>query len=169
MTRAAEKERKAPRRPTSAARTRTVPRPSRESAAEQWVVKRNAHLESSFHARIEEINRGASARVLIGAAEVLQVPRERLYDLVGLSSSTAKRKVANDEKLDPYVTERLMQIGGVEKLAEDVFGDRDRASEWLKTSNISLGNVAPLAMLGTEIGRREVSRILNAIAYGGAA
>ena len=97
------------------------------------------------------------------------MPRERLYDLVGLSASTAKRKVAKNEKLDPHVTERLMQIGGVEKLAEDVFGDRDRASEWLKTSNISLGNVPPLSMLGTEIGRREVSRILNAIAYGGAA
>lgn len=169
MAQATEKEGKVPKRPASAAQTHTVQRHSRASAAEKWVIKRNAYLGSSFHVRIEEINRGASARDLVGAAEVLRVPRERLYDLVGLSTSTAKRKVAKNEKLDPYVTERLMQIGGVEKLAEDVFGDRDRASEWLKTSNISLGNVAPLSMLGTEIGRREVSRILNAIAYGGAA
>ncbi len=169
MAQTTEKEGKVRKLPASAAETPAVRRPSRTSAAEKWVVKRNAYLRSSFQLRIAEINRGASARDLVGAAEVLQVPRERLYDLVGLSASTAKRKVAKNEKLDPHVTERLMQIGGVEKLAEDVFGDRDRASEWLKTSNISLGNVPPLSMLGTEIGRREVSRILNAIAYGGAA
>lgn len=169
MVQPAEKESKGRKRPSSAAETDAVRQHGGASAAEKWVVKRNAYLRSSFQLRIAEINRGANARDLVGAAEVLQVPRERLYDLVGLSASTAKRKVANNEKLDPYVTERLMQIGGVEKLAEDVFGDRNRASEWLKTSNVSLGNVPPLSMLGTEIGRREVARILNAIAYGGAA
>lgn len=169
MAQPVEKESKARTRPARAAGTHAASRQHRASAVENWVVKRNAYLRGSFLSRIAEINRGASARDLVGAAELLQVPRERLYDLVGLSASTAKRKVAKNEKLDPYVTERLMQIGGVEKLAEDVFGDRDRASEWLKTSNISLGNVPPLSMLGTEIGRREVSRILNAIAYGGAA
>ena len=139
------------------------------SVAQRWIIKRNAYLQASFQRRIAEINRGADADDLVGAAEVLQVPREQLYDLVGLSVSTAKRKLAKNEKLDPYVTERLMQIGAVEKLAEDVFGDRNRASEWLKTSNAGLGSVAPLSVLSTEIGRREVSRILNAIAYGGAA
>ena len=169
MAHAVEKEGKAPKRPARAARTPAVRRPGSESAAVTWLAKRDAYLRGTFRARIEEIERGASAIDLVGAAEILQVPRERLYELVGLPASTAKRKLANNENLDPYVTERLMQIGGVEKLAEDVFGNRDRASEWLKTSNISLGNVAPLSLLGTEIGRREVSRILNAIAYGGAA
>lgn len=169
MAHAVEKEGKVRKRPASATPARAVRRPGGESAVVTWVAKRDAYLRGSFHARIERIQHGASASDLVGAAEILQVPRERLYDLVGLPASTAKRKLARNEKLDPYVTERLMQIGGVEKLAEDVFGDRDRASEWLKTSNISLGNVPPLSLLGTEIGRREVSRILNAIAYGGAA
>ncbi|MCC4118449.1 MbcA/ParS/Xre antitoxin family protein [Aromatoleum toluclasticum] len=62
-----------------------------------------------------------------------------------------------------------MQIEEVEKLAETVFGDRARASEWLRTSNESLGGCAPLSRLDTEDGRREVARILNAIGYGGAA
>lgn len=169
MAHAVEKEGKARKRPPRATPSGAVGRPGGESAAVTWLAKRDAYLRGSFHARIEKIQDGASASDLVGAAEILQVPRERLYDLVGLPASTAKRKLARNEKLDPYVTERLMQIGGVEKLAEDVFGDRDRASEWLKTSNISLGNVPPLSLLGTEIGRREVSRILNAIAYGGAA
>lgn len=60
-----------------------------------------------------------------------------------------------------------MQIEEVEKLAETVFGDRDRASEWLQTPNLSLGGDAPQSRLDTEDGRIEVSQILNAIVYGG--
>jgi putative toxin-antitoxin system antitoxin component (TIGR02293 family) len=92
-----------------------------------------------------------------------------VYELVGLSPSTAKRKLAKDETLDARVTERLTRIGAVEKLAEDTFGDPALASEWLRTRNVGLGDEPPLSMLDTEIGCREVARILNAIAYGGGA
>lgn len=44
-------------------------------------------------------------------AEALRVPRERVYQLVGLSSSTAKRKLARDETLEhPLMTERLIRL-----------------------------------------------------------
>ena len=97
------------------------------------------------------------------------MPRERVYELVGLSVSTAKRKVAANEVLDPLVTERLVRLGGIEKLAEETFGDPALAAEWLQAVNVGLGGVAPLSLLDTEIGCREVSRVLHAIAYGGAA
>ena len=71
--------------------------------------------------------------------------------------------------LDPLVTERLVRLGRVEKLAEETFGDPALAAEWLQAVNVGLGGVAPLALLDTEIGCHEVSRVLNAIAYGGAA
>jgi len=67
------------------------------------------------------------------------------------------------------MTERLTRLGAIERLAEETFGDALLASEWLQTVNFGLGNVTPLSMLDTEIGCREVSRVLNAIAYGGAA
>lgn len=62
-----------------------------------------------------------------------------------------------------------MQSEEVEKLAETVFGDRTRASEWLRTPNKSLGGDAPLSRFRTDNGRREVAQVLNAIAYGGGA
>lgn len=138
-------------------------------AAGAWVLYRNRFLNSSAQAQISEIRKGASASNLIGMAEALRVPREKVYQLIGLSASTAKRKLAKDETLDPLMTERLNRIGAIEKLAEDTFGDADMASAWLQASNLGLGNVSPLSMLDTEIGCREVSRVLNAIAYGGAA
>jgi putative toxin-antitoxin system antitoxin component (TIGR02293 family) len=138
-------------------------------AAGAWVVYRDRFLGSSAQARISEIRKGAPASNLVGAAEALRLPRERVYELVGLSASTAKRKLAKGEALDPMATERLTRLGAIEKLAEDTFGSHLLASEWLQTVNVGLGNVTPLSMLDTEIGCREVSRVLNAIAYGGAA
>ena len=143
--------------------------PSPLLAASAWVAYRDQFLNSSAQTQISEIRKGAAARNLIGMAEALHVPRERVYELVGLSASTAKRKLAKDEMLDPLMTERLTRLGAIERLAEDTFGDALLASEWLQTINIGLGNVTPLSMLDTEIGCREVSRVLNAISYGGAA
>jgi len=140
-----------------------------QGAAGAWVLYRNQFLSSSAQTQISEIRKGASASNLVGMAEALRVPRERIYQLIGLSASTAKRKLARDETLDPPMTERLNRIGAIEKLAEDTFGDPVMASEWLQAGNPGLGNVAPLSLLDTEIGCREVSRVLNAIAFGGVA
>ncbi len=138
-------------------------------SAGAWVAYRDRYLNSSAQTQISEIRKGAPASNLVGAAEALRLPRERIYELVGLSASTAKRKLARGEALDPMSTERLTRLGAIEKLAEDTFCSTSLASEWLQTVNVGLGNVTPFSMLDTEIGCREVSRILNAIAYGGAA
>jgi len=140
-----------------------------QGAAGAWLCYRDRFLASSAQTQISEIRKGAPASNLIGMAEALRVPRERVYHLIGLSSSTAKRKLARDEALDPLMTERLIRLGAIERLAEETFGDADLASAWLQTDNLGLGNETPLSLLDTEIGCREVARILNAIAYGGAA
>lgn len=143
--------------------------PARPAAASAWLRYRDSFLNSSAQIQISEIRKGSPASNLIGIAEAMQVPRERVYNLIGLSASTAKRKLARDEALDPQMTERLTRIGAIEKLAEETFGDPELASQWLQANNLGLGNVTPLSMLDTEIGCREVSRVLNAIAYGGVA
>lgn len=137
-------------------------------AAGALVAYRDHFLGSSAQAQISGIRKGAPASNLVGAA-ALRLSRERVYELVGMSASTAKRKLARGEALDPMSTERLTRLGTIEKLAEDTFGSSLLASEWLQTVNIGLGHVTPLSMLDTEIGCSEASRILNAIAYGGVA
>lgn len=137
--------------------------------ARQWFVVRDAFLNTTAARQIEQIREGLDARNLLGAAEALGVSQEAIFGMVGLASSTAKRKVAMAEMLDPSASERLARIGAIEKQAEDTFGDQARAAQWLRTANVGLGNFAPLSMLDTDIGCREISRMLNAIAYGGVA
>ncbi|MBL8470663.1 MAG: DUF2384 domain-containing protein [Rhodocyclaceae bacterium] len=143
--------------------------PATATTAEAWRDYLSQFLRSPAANQIDEIRGGIPAGTLLGAAAAMDVPRERFYELVGLSISTAKRKRVKNELLDPVVSERLTAIGAINRLAEEVFGTSALASAWLQTRNPGLGEVTPLSMLDTEIGRREVARLLHAIAYGAAA
>ncbi|MBL8482947.1 MAG: DUF2384 domain-containing protein [Rhodocyclaceae bacterium] len=157
------------RAPRPRIRPSAPPEPESAHTADAWRNYLSEFLQSPAANQIDEIRAGIPASTLLGAAAAMDVPRERFYELVGLSISTAKRKLVRNELLDSAVSERLTAIGAIDRLAEQVFGAAGLASDWLQTPNAGLGQVTPLSMLDTEIGRREVARLLNAIAYGAAA
>ncbi|MBA2593468.1 MAG: DUF2384 domain-containing protein [Pseudomonadota bacterium] len=140
-----------------------------QDAASGWSMFRDAIVHEPPAARIEHIRAGAQPGFLVGAAETLGVSRETIFRVVGLSVSTANRKIAKQETLDPLVTERLARLAVIEAEAQDAFGDAEIARAWLRAKNIGLGGCTPLSMLDTDIGSREVAKILVAIAHGGVA
>ena len=139
-----------------------------KGAEGKWLRFRDDFLKRSVADQIRVIRGGTRAQNLVVLAEAVQVSQEAVFRAVGLPVSTAKRKVSKDEMLDSATTERLIRICRIEKLAEDVFGDGADARKWLRTENMGLG-ATPLSMLDTDLGAQEVARVLNAIAYGGAA
>lgn len=136
---------------------------------EGWRAFRESFMTENGFDQIEHIRVGVNAPLLVGAAADLQVSQETLFGVVHLPVTTAKRKVSRNELLDPGVTERLARIAQIAQFATDVFGTDDKARQWLSANNLALGNATPLSMLDTEIGGREVERILQAIRYGMAA
>lgn len=69
---------------------------------------------------------------------------------------------------DARVLPHIMEYIDVEKLAIEVFRDKEKAQAWLSAHNLVLG-MAPASMLGTDAGRNEVRKVLVAIATGGSA
>lgn len=57
-------------------------------------------------------------------------------------------------------------IDAIESLAIETFGSKEKAFSWLNKMNFSLG-ATPQSLMNTESGCAEVSKILNAISYGG--
>ena len=55
------------------------------------------------------------------------------------------------------------------QLAEEVFESRLAAADWMSRANRSLGGQAPIMLCETEIGAKQVRRVLNALDWGGAA
>lgn len=148
---------------------KTGTRRTAQDAVGGWLVFRDGIVDEPPPARIERIRAGVQPSFLVGAAEALGVSRETIFRVVGLSVSTANRKIAKQETLDPLVTERLARLAVIEKQADDAFGDPEVATAWLRAENIGLGGYTPLSMLDTDIGSREVEKILVAIAHGGVA
>lgn len=59
------------------------------------------------------------------------------------------------------------RIEVVNKLALTVFESEKIALEWMATPNEALGGNTPLMQCKSEVGARQVRRVLNALEYGG--
>lgn len=72
-------------------------------------------------------------------------------------------------KLTADQSDRLMRVARVIAFAEDTFGDEKKAHAWLRRPTSVLDGSAPLDLLDTEEGAREVETVLARIAHGIAA
>jgi len=76
----------------------------------------------------------------------------------------ARRKKAALLSVDE--SDRLVRLGRICGVAEEVLGSPARAGRWLRESNPALGDTPPLRWLDTDLGAREVELLLNRIAHG---
>jgi putative toxin-antitoxin system antitoxin component (TIGR02293 family) len=70
-------------------------------------------------------------------------------------------------RLARYESDRLYRLARLVSLAANFLGDHRTAIDWLKKPNHALGGVAPLAIIDTELGARQVENVLGRIGYGG--
>ena len=98
-------------------------------------------------------------RVDLLAAELdrLALPRKTLAHRRTIGQLTAEQ------------SDRLVRILRVIETAEVTFGDPAKAHIWLRRPTTALGDHAPLDLLDTDIGAREVETLLTRIAHGIAA
>lgn len=82
---------------------------------------------------------------------------------------TKRHRLQKKQPLTVDESDRLVRMIRVQALAEDVFGDREKAKRWLREPLGELGNSPPLAVAQTEVGARVVEQILAKIDWGAAA
>ena len=127
---------------------------------------RTSVAQSNAGARIKLVRAGMPANVLVFTSEYFDMPRAQFVKIMGMSPATAERKIKSRSLLGPIESERLERLAIIESQAEKVFGDAEKAKNWLTQKNLTLGDT-PLSMLDTETGAGEVRKVLGAIAYGG--
>jgi putative toxin-antitoxin system antitoxin component (TIGR02293 family) len=76
----------------------------------------------------------------------------------------ARRKKATRLRADE--SDRLFRLGRIAALAEETLGNREKAGRWLHAPNVALGGRAPLTLLDTDPGARQVEDVLLRIAHG---
>ena len=82
---------------------------------------------------------------------------------------TFERRKQASRPLGPVESDRLLRLVRLVAQAEETFGDRDRASDWLGRQNRALGGYAPIMMADTDEGVRAVETLLGRIDHGIAA
>ena len=142
-------------------------------------------------ALVEEVARKLGGRPVLGAdvrsqADLALAVRNRLplSALKGLAQAgltdqeiekfvipqrTRRHRADRKQPLTVDESDRAVRLLRVQTLAEDTFGDMDKAHRWLRRPLTELGREAPLVVAQTEAGARVVETILGKIAWGAAA
>jgi putative toxin-antitoxin system antitoxin component (TIGR02293 family) len=114
----------------------------------------------------EALSAGLPRRALFKAIPA-GIPLPSLLPVFGISLRTFMRLKADpDKRLDAEQSGRVWQFTALLANAEDVFGSRDRAVEWMQTPAMALENRRPLDLLTTHVGAQLVDDVLERTRHG---
>jgi putative toxin-antitoxin system antitoxin component (TIGR02293 family) len=82
---------------------------------------------------------------------------------------TRRHRADKKQPLTVDESDRAVRLLRVQTLAEETFGDKEKANRWLRHPLTELQDEAPLAVAQTEAGARVIETILGKIAWGAAA
>jgi putative toxin-antitoxin system antitoxin component (TIGR02293 family) len=82
---------------------------------------------------------------------------------------TRRHRADRKQPLTVDESDRAVRLLRVQTLAEETFGDKEKANRWLRHPLTELQGEAPLAVAQTEAGARVIETILGKIAWGAAA
>jgi len=119
--------------------------------------------------RIQSIKSGFAIDWADAARQVFGLPVQNMIALLNLSSATYERRRKDAKPLNATASERLERIASVALLAARVFEDEVTACAWMSRPNPTLNGATPVMHCETDIGARQVRRILHALEWGGAA
>jgi len=159
----ATKKSGAPRRVRTVSLARTAPPAGKPASVFRSFVAK----DTSTATKIDVIRGGVLARVVDDMVEYLGVPKNVVFALLHTPESTAHKLIKDNRHLDSAASERVVRVADITRMAEETFGGRDGATQWLKARNLALAGETPLSMLDTEPGAGEVRRLLHSINYGG--
>jgi putative toxin-antitoxin system antitoxin component (TIGR02293 family) len=119
---------------------------------------------TSAHA-IQHVAKGLPFKEIETLRDQIDEPLESLGRHLSISRSTLQRRRA-DRRLTPQESDRVLRFYRLLRHAVSVFGDLDRARQWLKFPQRGLGGAVPLDYANSEVGAHEVENLLGRIDYG---
>jgi putative toxin-antitoxin system antitoxin component (TIGR02293 family) len=114
---------------------------------------------------IEHVRSGLPYAALEAVAERFEIPRDDVLRILHVPGRTLARR-KRERVFRPDESDRLLRLGRIAAMAEEVLGTREKAAAWLQDPNRALGGPRPLDRLDTDLGVRQVEQILGRIAHG---
>jgi putative toxin-antitoxin system antitoxin component (TIGR02293 family) len=109
---------------------------------------------------------GLDAAVVGTLAHKLSVDEPVVLKLARIGARTYQRRRSDGAPLTETESDRLLRVARIAQEAERVFGDAAKARGWLGKPSAALGGAAPLELLGSDAGARDVEAELTRIEWG---
>lgn len=113
----------------------------------------------------QRVRSGVEYALLEALMELFELDREELSRALNIPSRTLARR-RSEKKLPADESDRVARLARIAAQATDTLGSPAKASRWLKAPNRALGGEAPLELLDTDGGCRQVEAILGRIEHG---
>jgi putative toxin-antitoxin system antitoxin component (TIGR02293 family) len=126
---------------------------------------KNAAADFTSSKLIEALRAGLTVQELRVMQVVLDVPREKLAPMLGISKATLHRRMAGG-RLGPAESDRVVRYARLMGRAVEVMESEENARRWLGSPQFGLGGGVPLEHAETEVGAREVEDLLGRIEHG---
>lgn len=116
----------------------------------------------------QDIARLVEARLPLSSLESLArhgMTNEEIFSFILPRRTLAHRK-SRRESLTHEESDRAVRIARITSLAEEVFGEDDKAARWLRKPKMRFEGRTPFELLRTEAGARLVEELLLQFEYG---
>ena len=135
-----------------------------------------ALYDTSVLDRVAMVRDGVPADMLTRLAATMEIPKEQLYDTLGVSRATVDRKIKQGGKLSTAESERALGlarlVGQVERMVRESgnptgFDPAHWLAEWLERPNPALGGLQPGSLMDTTEGTALVATLVAQMQSGG--
>jgi len=113
---------------------------------------------------LARIRHGLPASMFDQIAATLGLSTSLLAAKLGIARRTLTRKHGMGTPLSAEVSEKVLRVARICNLA--LFATDQAISQWLFKPDSALGDVAPIDLLDTELGAREVEALVRSLTYG---
>jgi putative toxin-antitoxin system antitoxin component (TIGR02293 family) len=138
---------------------------AREKQARYRARRRTASRRPSAATLVEVRDGAVPFSSVTALAHILGIEPSKLLAVIGISARTATRR-KTEGFLMADEADRLLRVARVVEEAVRVFGTREKASTWLRTSHPMLGEIAPYRLLDSDAGAKTVTDELIRIDFG---
>ena len=113
----------------------------------------------------ETVKAGLPYASLDALIDKFGLAREEAAAALHLPQRTIARR-KKERKLQADESDRLLRLARVSAQAADTLGSEEKAVQWLRRPNRALGNQAPLDLIDSDIGAKQVEEVLGRIEHG---
>lgn len=115
---------------------------------------------------VEVIKKGITYSLFEEIQKLSSLTSQEWATILNLSTRSLQRYKEQDQLFKPIQSEKIMELGEIFILGNEVFGDADQFKRWLETPSFAIGNVRPADLLADSFGQQLVTDELNRIHYG---